>query len=185
MQPNPGVAPRSYRVPIVVLSVLLFLLVGAIVVVQASRAGRRAAQPCPVGEWDVASYREAVRVPSLPDPVNFSGGVGTILRLRADGTGETDYGTGVTFTAEAPGGRPVRLEAAGPVRFRYELRTGSIVVTPAGNDATSQLFIDDAPYGPRAKFRDDPAEGRSYRLGCAGDALTQDDGRLVVGYRRR
>ncbi len=79
----------------------------------------------------------------------------------------------------------MRLEAAGPVRFRYELRTGSIFVTPAGNDATSRLFIDDVPYGPRVKFRDDPVEGRSYRLGCAGDALTQDDGRLVVSYRRR
>ncbi|WP_089250309.1 hypothetical protein [Asanoa hainanensis] len=183
MQSDPGVAPRSYRVPIVVLAVLLFLLVGAIVVVQASRAGERAALRCPVGEWDVVSYREAVPVAALPEPVIFTGGAGTILRLRADGTGETDYGTGVRFTASAPDGRPIRLDAAGPVRFRYELRPGSIVVTPAGNDATSQLYIDGVAYGSRVKFRDEPAA--SYRLTCAGDALTQDDGVLVVGYRRR
>ncbi|MEV4535632.1 hypothetical protein AB0J82_17560 [Asanoa sp. NPDC049518] len=180
-----SVAPRSYRVPIVVLSVLLFLLVGAIVVVQASRAGERAALRCAVGEWDVTSYREEVPVPSLSGPVVFTGGAGTILRLRDDGTGETDYGNGVRFTAQAPDGRPIRLEATGPVRFRYELRPGSILVTPAGNDATSQLFLNDTPYGSPTKFRDDPAEGRSYRLACAGDSLSQDDGVLVVSYRRR
>ncbi|GIF69885.1 hypothetical protein Ais01nite_79200 [Asanoa ishikariensis] len=185
MQSAPGVAPRSYRVPIVVLSVLLFLLVGAIVVVQASRAGERAALRCSVGEWDVGSYRDAVQVPPFPEPVIFTGGAGTILRLRADGTGEIDYGTRVRFTAEAPDGRPIWLEVGGPLRFDYELRPGSIFVTPTGNDATSQLFIDGTRVGSPAKFRDEGAEGRSYRLTCAGDSLTQDDGVLVVGYRRR
>ncbi|GAA1850147.1 hypothetical protein [Asanoa iriomotensis] len=186
MQPNPGATPRSHRAPIVVLSVVLFLLLGAIVVVQASRAGRRAADPCPVGEWDVVSYREVVELDDLRQTVTFGGGTGTVLRLRANGTGETDYGSGVTFTAEAPDGRPIRLEVAGPVRFRYSLATGggSISVSPAGNDASSQLFINDAANGPRAGFVD-PVGARSFRIECGGDSLTQDDGRLVVGYRRR
>ncbi|WP_203710628.1 hypothetical protein [Asanoa siamensis] len=186
MQPNPGATARSYRVPIVVLSVVLFLLVGAIVVVQAGRAGRRAADPCPVGEWDVVSYREAVRVRALPDPVTFVGGTGTVLTLRADGAGETDYGDRVTFTAEAPDGRPIRLEAAGPVYFRYTLSGAgdAVTVSPAGNEATSQLFVDGVAVGAPAKFAD-PESPRTYRVDCAGDSLTQDDGRLTVGYRRR
>ncbi|MDG4822151.1 hypothetical protein O7635_09825 [Asanoa sp. WMMD1127] len=185
MQPTPGATPRSYRVPIVVLSVVLFLLVGAIVVVQAGRAGRAANTPCAVGEWDVVSYREAVPVPTFAEAVSFTGGSGTVLRLAADGTGETDYGTKATFAGRAPDGRLVRLEVAGPVRFRYELGTDSISVTPAGNAATSQLFIDDTAYGPPAPVRDEAAEPRSFRLDCAGDALTQEDDRLLVGYRRR
>ncbi|MEV0714673.1 hypothetical protein [Asanoa sp. NPDC050611] len=176
----------SYRVPIVTLSVLLFLLVAAIVVIQAGRAGQRAAEPCPVGDWDVLDYREQVAVEGLSSEVTFRGGEGTVLRLRADGTGETDYGARTTFTASAPDGRPIRLEVAGPVRFRYSLAADgrSISVSPAGNDATSQLFISDTAYGPRSKFQD-PTGARSFKIDCSPVTLIQDDGRLSVGYRRR
>jgi len=184
MQPYPGANPRSYRVPIVVLSVLLFLLVGGIVVVLSARAGERA--PCPVGDWDVASYQDAVPVEAIGETLIFTGGAGTVLRLHGDGTGETDYGAGVTFAAAAPDGRTVKIEVAGPARFRYELGPAgdTIVVTPAGNDTTSQLFIADAPFGAKAKYSDETAS-KLYRLACLDDSLTQDDGQLVVGYRRR
>jgi hypothetical protein len=184
MQPHPGVTPRSYRVPIVVLAALLFLLVGGIVVVLSARAGGRG--PCPVGDWDVVSYQDAVRVDAIGETLTFTGGAGTVLRLHGDGTGETDYGSGVTFTAAAPDGRTVKIDVAGPARFRYELGAAgdTIVVTPAGNETTSQLFIGDARFGAKAKYSDDPAS-RSYRLACRDDSLAQDDGSLVVGYRRR
>jgi hypothetical protein len=184
MQPHPGVTPRSYRVPIVVLSALLFLLVGGIVVVLSARAGGRG--PCAVGDWDVVSYQDAVRVDQIDATLTFTGGAGTVLRLRGDGTGEKDYGAGVTFTAEAPDGRTVKIEVAGPARFRYELGPAgdTIVVTPTGNDTTSQLFIADARFGAKAKYND-ATESRSYQLACRDDSLTQDDGSLVVGYRRR
>jgi hypothetical protein len=184
MQPHPGVTPRSHRVPIVVLSALLFVLVGGIVVVLSARAGGRA--PCPVGDWDVASYQDAVPVDAIGETLTFTGGAGTVLRLRGDGTGETDYGDGVTFTAAAPDGRTIKIEVAGPTRFRYQLTAAgdAISVTPTGNDTTSQLFIGDARFGATAKYSDE-TETRSYRLACRDDSLTQDDGKLAVGYRRR
>ncbi|GIF46973.1 hypothetical protein DFJ67_2301 [Asanoa ferruginea] len=184
MQPHPGVTPRSYRVPIVVLSALLFVLVGGIVVVLSARAGGRA--PCPVGEWTVESYRDAVPVDAIGQTLTFTGGAGTILRLRGDGTGETDYGAGVTFTAAAPDGRTVKIEVSGPARFRYELTAagGDISVTPVSNDTTSQLFIGATRLGAPAKYSDS-AKTRSYRLVCRQDSLTQDDDQLAVGYRRR
>ncbi|MEV4621733.1 hypothetical protein AB0J74_23870 [Asanoa sp. NPDC049573] len=184
MQPSSGSPPRSYRAPIVVLAALLFLLVGGIVVVLSARAGGRA--PCPVGEWAVATYQDAVPVDAIGQTLVFTGGAGTVLRLRDDGTGETDYGTGVTFTAAAPDGRTVRINVAGPARFRYELAAAgsTISVTPAANDTTSQVFIGDTPLGAEGKYSD-KTETRSFRVACQDDSLTQDDGRLVVEYRRR
>jgi hypothetical protein len=175
----------SYRVPIVALSVLLFLLVGSIVVILAGRAGQRDASPCPVGEWDVLSYREFVRVDALGTEVTFHGGSGVVLRLRADGTGETDYGAGVSFSSVAPDGRSIRLVVAGPVRFAYTLAPAgdSISVRPAGADATSQLFIDGSAYGSRERF--EPEDARSYKIECSPATLVQSDEHLSVGYRRR
>ena len=132
MQRNGASPPRSYRVPIAVLSVVLFLLLGAIVVVVSARAGRQADQPCAVGEWDVTSYRDAVYVEEIDATVTFTGGTDAVLRLRADGTGETDYGAGVSFEAAAPDGREIRIDVSGIVHFTYALGSdGSVVVTPA------------------------------------------------------
>ena len=191
MQPYVGAPPapqrpRSYMVPIVVLATVLFLLVAAIVVVASTRAGKLAGAACPVGEWNVVDYREVVAIEALDTTVTFTGGKGTILRLKVDGTGETDYGRGSTFSGQAPDGRGIRLDITGPVRFTYRLsaKGDSVFVTPAGNDATFQLSIDGEPYGGRQKFVDD-LTSKSYSVECDEDSLTQDGSGLTVGYERR
>jgi len=171
----------------VVLSTVLFVLVAAIVVVLANRAGAdRAKQPCLVGVWRMTDYREVVYLQALDNTVTFTGGAGTVLRLDKDGTGESDYGTGTSFYADTPDGRKIRLEMRGPVRFTYRLTsTGeAIELKPAGNEATSRLYLDGQPSGPETPYQDE-LTGKIYQVTCAGDTLTQEGSAMTVRYRRR
>jgi hypothetical protein len=176
---------RLFIVPLVVLSVVLVALIVAIVVVAVVRSGDQATpnaspvDPCVVGTWRVTTHREDVPVPGLGN-VTFTGaGTGATVRLTADGTGVTDYGTGTRFDGVADG-RTIRLDVSGRVTYRYSAVDGRIVLRDPVPEATGALFLD----GVRATevpftASTDPADYQ-----CSGDQLVVTADRYATTHTR-
>jgi hypothetical protein len=172
--------PRSYTVPLVVLSVALFGLLIAIAVVVGSRLGADDAQPCVVGTWLVTRHEERVAIPRVGS-VTFTGGAGVRLRLAADGTGTTEYGDRALY-AGTSGGRRIELVVAGRTDFRYEARDGAYRLSGASGAPTATILIDGVQVGEPTPLADDPTSG-TYT--CADDRFVQrEGGRLTVEYER-
>jgi hypothetical protein len=185
----PDTAPASRRtrnimlIPLIALSVTLAILVVAIVVVYAARADRGTNDPtasssssgkpnpaidnCVVGTWKMNAYSEDVPVDGV-GTVKFTG-QGAQVRLRADGTGVTDYGSGTTFTGTISG-VTYKLVVSGTVKFDYKAKDGTVsfsnlsasgkeTVTRSGTD---QQFTQDLTGSS------DPAN-----YTCAGDTMVE------------
>jgi hypothetical protein len=186
---------RSFLVPLIALSATLFVLVVAIVVVAATRGddpdptanpttanptgtARASASPsaspsagideCVIGTWRVTSHREDVNVPNQ-GKVSFTGGEDAMLRLNADGTGETDYRGGTKFEGDMDG-QKVTLEISGTVTYRYTAEDGKVALSDVDSNATGKLFLDGEQYGDPLPFEgsEDPV---SYT--CSAETLTQ------------
>jgi hypothetical protein len=181
MYPQPQ-RPRSPLViPLVALSATLVVLAVAIVVVVVVRAGHPTGQTsgptgtgtvslvdeCVVGTWRTNHYEEDVPVTGVGN-VKFTG-QGAEVRLRADGTGVTDYRNGTTFTATI-NGVGYRLVVTGTVSFGFRTHDGTVSftdVTAAGQETitrtdTGQQVSQDL------SGSSDPA---SYT--CSGDTLIE------------
>lgn len=187
---------RSFLVPLIALSATLFVLVVAIVVVAATRgdgddeldpvanpttavptpaaSASPSASPtvgideCVIGTWRVTSHREDVAVPNY-GKVTFTGGEDAMLRLNADGTGETDYRGGTNFQGEMDG-QKVTLEISGTVTYRYTAADDKVTLSDVASNATGKLFLDGEQYGDPLPFEgsEDPV---SYT--CSAESLTQ------------
>jgi hypothetical protein len=139
-EPPPPPAPPPRRrniwiIPLVTSTATLVLLVAAIIVVLARRGepagGRTGGQAalvdqCVVGTWTVTRYIEQVPVEGVGD-VTFTGR-GAEVRLRADGTGVTDYRDGTAFTATISGVN-YRLVVTGRTTFGYGATAGAVTFT--------------------------------------------------------
>jgi hypothetical protein len=171
--------PRSYTVPLVALGTTLFVLVAAIVVVVAARVGSGAAAPCIVGTWKVVRHEETVPLDFAPGSVTIVGGEGATLSLRADGTGESDYGTGTEYLG-AVGAQAVRLVVSGRVTFDYTTEGGSARLTDIDVQAKAQAFVDGEAAGAAEDL--EPIGTATYT--CSGDALTEVSGAARITYER-
>ncbi|MFC0532916.1 hypothetical protein [Phytohabitans kaempferiae] len=204
--PQPSQPPqrgRSYLIPLTALSATLVVLVVAIVIVVAMRSGDddpitsptpgpTSASPrasvsaspasdvdqCVIGTWRVTSHKEDVPVDDVK--VTFIGGEGAMLRLDADGTGETDYRSGTEFQGTS-GGRTYKLEVSGRLTFKYTARGGSTRFTDVDSNASGKLFINGVQYGGSVPFN---AEGDSSRYTCSTDLLTRQTFLYTTEYER-
>ncbi|GLH95232.1 hypothetical protein [Phytohabitans aurantiacus] len=199
---------RSFLVPLIALGATLFVLVVAIVVVAAtggggddpdpianpttataSPSGQSSASPsatpagaidqCVIGTWRVTSHREDVNVPNR-GKVSFTGGEEAMLRLNADGTGETDYRGGTKFEGDMDG-QKVTLEISGTVTYRYTAADGKVSLSDLESNATGKLFLDGEQYGDPLPF-EGSEEPVTYT--CSGDDLTQRTFLFTTEYTR-
>jgi hypothetical protein len=162
---------RLFVAPLVVLSVVLVALVVAIVVVVVVRQGANAGggnDPCVVGTWRVTAHREDVTLPSFGKVTFNAEDEGPSVRLDADGTAVTDYGTGTRYAGTALR-QTVRLEVRGTVRSRYVASASRFSVQSVTSDAKGTIFLDGARYA-EVDFTgsSDPA---SYE--CSQDRMVQ------------
>jgi hypothetical protein len=177
---SPARRPRSpLIVPLIALSVTLVVLTVAIVVVVVRRAGPGTGKQgdasgggslvdnCVVGTWRTNHYEEDVPVNGVGN-VKFTG-QGAEVRLRADGTGVTDYKDGTTFTATI-NNIGYSLLVTGTVSFGYRAHDGTVSfshVTAAGKETLTR-----ADNGKQVvQDLSGDADPASYT--CAGDALTE------------
>lgn len=196
---------RSFLVPLIALASTLVVLVVAIVIVAAVRGGdeepvagpttsaptsagptaSQGAAPagdidhCVIGTWRVTSHREDVPLDGV-GKVTFIGGEDATLRLNADGTGETDYGSGTEFQGST-GGRTYKLEVSGRLTFDYTARSGTAKFTDVDSNASGKLFIDGEQYGGSIPFN---AEADSSRYTCSTGLLTQKTFLYTTEYER-
>ncbi|GAA4143694.1 hypothetical protein GCM10022251_02450 [Phytohabitans flavus] len=204
--PPPPQRRRSYLVPLAALGSTLVVLVVAIVLVVALRGGggedpiagpttgaptsagpaeSASAAPagdvdqCVIGTWRVTSHKEDVDFEDL-GKVTFTGGENATLKLNADGTGETDYGSGTEFEGEAKG-RTYRLEVSGKLTFEYTAKGGTAKFTDVDSKASGKLFIDGEQYGDSVPFN---AEADSSTYTCSTDLLTQKTFLYTTEYER-
>jgi len=172
--------PRSYTVPLVALGATLFVLVAAIVVVVGARAGAGAGNRCIVGTWEVIRHEEAVPLGFGLGSVTMRGGRGATLTLRADGTGEVDYGASGTDYHGEVGSKVVRLHVTGRVRFSYTAAEGAATLSNIDVAAEGQAYVDGVATGDPEALQ--PTGTATYR--CAGDSLTEESGPARITYER-
>jgi hypothetical protein len=179
----PSSRAKAFVVPLIALSVTLVILVVAIVVVLLVRhdGGTTVAGPtrsptaasgvdeCLVGRWRVTEHREDTTVPNY-GRLTITGGEGAEILLRANGTGETDYGSATSFGATAAGQR-IRIEVHGKITYSVEALGGSLTQRNVTSAAKVRLYVNDEPYGTERPFTTD--EGQQSRYTCGGDSLTQ------------
>ena len=91
-------------------------------------------------------HEEKVPLDFGPGSVTIVGGKGATLSLRADGTGESDYGTGTEYLG-AVGTQAVRLVVSGRVTFGYTADDGSARLTDIDVQAKAQAFVDGVAAG--------------------------------------
>jgi hypothetical protein len=178
--PDPGQPAKPPRsplvVPLIALSITLVVAVVAIVVVVVvrSRSGggpapgaKALVDRCVVGTWRTDRYQEDVPVAGVGS-VRFTG-QGAQVRLAADGTGVTDYGSGTTYTATI-NGVGYRLAVSGTVRFGYRTDNGTVSFTGVTANGTEILTRTDTgqQVTDALSGSSDPA-----RYTCAGDQLVE------------
>lgn len=173
--------PRSYTVPLVALGTTLFFLLAAIVVVVAARAGAGAGS-CIVGTWNVVRHEEDIPLgDGLGTVTMIGGGDGATLTLRANGTGEADYGTDGAQYYGTLSGKAVRLVVTGQVTFRYVAEDGTATLSDVDVGAIGQAFINGEKAGEPAPLT--PSGSSTYT--CQGDELVETSGLATIRYERR
>jgi hypothetical protein len=203
--PQPPQRRRSYLVPLVALGCTLLVLVVAIVIVVASGggdddpiAGPTTAAPtsagpgesasaapgsdideCVIGTWRVTSHRETVLIQGQGN-VTFTGGEGATLRLKRDGTGETDYGSGTEYQGEI-NGETARLEISGRLTYKYRTVNGRVNVTDVESTADAKFSVGGEEYDIPEPL-DTKDDSASYT--CSTGLLTQNTALLATEYER-
>ena len=135
---------------------------------------------CVIGTWRVTSHREDVSNDEL-GKLSFTGGDGAELRLKADGTGESDYGSGTAYTAKASNGKSIKLEVTGVVSYSYTAVDGRISVDDVKSQATFRFYIDGEQYGDTQAFN---ASDSPSNYTCSGDRMTQKTLLYTIDYER-
>jgi hypothetical protein len=191
--PLPG-HRNPFVVPLIVLSAVLVLLVGAIVAVAVARSGggrttggpgsptpaaSNLVDPCIVGTWRVISHEERVDLPPVGE-VEFTGKEpGARVTLRPDGTGATDFGAGTEFEASKDG-RTFALTFAGSVNYDFRTSDGQVTFTNIRPNGTVKLVVD----GKEATSAPLTGNLDSVRYTCAGDTLRELTSKYETQLRR-
>jgi hypothetical protein len=177
--PTEAIRRRNpWLTPLVVSSATLAVLVTAIVVAVVRSHGATTATPCPVGTWTVTRYTESVAVAGVGD-VTFAGS-GTEIRLRADGTGVTDYRTGTRFVAQV-GEVSYELVVTGRISYAYRIVGDQMRfsdVRADGRETVTRRDTGESLDGDLVGTMD-PATVR-----CGGTAMTQSTSRYTAELRR-
>jgi hypothetical protein len=142
----------------------------------ASSASSRVDQ-CVVGEWLGTSWRL-----TDTDDTSLTTDNGGILRLRADGTGEFDLGSGITLNGKLSG-VTVEEMIIGKLTFTYETANQTLTSRVVGADARRVIF-ESGRTVTNERYGDDgtPTEDR---YTCTGDGLHLTSDGQELEYRRR
>jgi len=130
---------------------------------------------CVVGEWTATSDRYTV-----DDDTTLTTDNGGIVRLRADGTGEFDFGSGVTLKGKIDG---VTSEALviGRIGFSYETDGKTMTYRNVQTDARRVVFQSGRTVDNERVDAD--LEPQAYT--CTGDSMRLTSGVEQLELRRR
>jgi hypothetical protein len=140
-------------------------------------AAAGAVDTCVVGEWQnvKASYT------NKENGIALTTDKGEVLRLRADGTGEADYGSGVTLKGKY-GGVTSEVMYIGKVTFRYSTANGTFTYTEVRSDAREVVFRSGRIVS-NERIAAVAADSDSYT--CSGDTMRVTSAGAEDDYRRR
>jgi hypothetical protein len=200
---RPAPAPRRVRnssiAPLFMVTVMVVVVVaGAVSVVYlltggrdgGSRPGQVPAAPpsaaasaashadaCLVGEWQATSWKL-----TDTDDTSLTTDNGGIMRLRADGTGEFDFGSGVTLKGKLSG-ETTEMLIIGKVSFSYETANRTLTSRVVAADARRVVFqkgkaVENERYG------DDGTPSTDTYV-CSGDTVRFTSEGQELEYRRR
>jgi hypothetical protein len=194
----PPPAPRRSLAPLVMVTVMVMTVVaGAVTIVylltgdrsdrpapaavasappSASASASGAVDACVVGDWQ--NVRSALT--DAERGVSLTTDKGEILRLRADGTGEADFGSGVTLKGKY-GGVTAEVMYIGKITFRYSTAGGTLTYTDVQSDAREVVFRS----GRIVSNERIAAEADSDSYTCSGDTMRVTSEGSDDEYRRR
>jgi hypothetical protein len=189
---------NSSVAPLFMVTVMVVVMVaGAVSVVYLLTGGRNsAAQPgpapaaaapsaasassgidaCVVGEWLATS----VRLTDPADDTSLTTDNGGFLRLRTDGTGELDFGSGVRLKGKL-GGVTSEVMLIGKISFSVETANQTLTYRDAQVDARRVVFQSGRLVANERLDGDAPPE----KYVCTGDAMRITSGGEETEYRRR
>jgi hypothetical protein len=171
---------RPSTVPLIVLSIVAVILVVGIVSVVVIRAGSEAGNgdngnnngttasgidSCVVGTWRVTSAKEKVDMDGTLTEFTAKGGT---VELKADGTGKSDYGSGVTYTGKVSG-QSVAITFTGSVSFSYKTSDGSFTFSNPSANGTATVKVN----GTTTTTIPLDMDTKPAKYECSGNSLTQ------------
>ena len=119
--------------------------------------------PCLVGTWRGVSGSQFNDI--LGEPTEFNGPGPDSVTLKPNGTGSTDYGTGVTYTANVPGESLTEV-VVGSDSYDYQTTGGTVVFTDIQANGTETLYLNGVADGSTALS---PLTSDQYT--CSGNTL--------------
>ncbi|WP_203904234.1 lipocalin family protein [Virgisporangium aliadipatigenens] len=183
-QAPPPQRSRSFAGPLIALAGVAALLVVGIVVVVVVRASggggggeNSAIDKCLVGTWKVTSSKQKVVDSSGSFDLTGSGWTST---LRADGTGEVDYGTNTRISGTF-NGSTVELRVSGSYTFTYATVNNTFTTKDLKVDGTVTYYVNGAQTTSEALSIDE--QPSTYT--CSGDKLTQSSSLYSVEMTRQ
>jgi hypothetical protein len=193
--PTPPRVRNSSVAPLFMVTVMVAVIVaGAVSVVYLLTGGRNSvAQPgpapaasapsassrvdaCVVGEWQATS----VRWTNPDEDTSLTTDNGGILRLRTDGTGELDFGSGVRLKGKL-GGVTSEVMLIGKISFSVETTNQTFTYQNVQIDARRVVFQSGRMVVNERIDGDAPTE----QYVCAGDAMRITSDGDETEYRRR
>lgn len=176
-QPQPSRRPST--LPLIVLSVVAVILVIGIVSVVVIRASRdddsgtggnggttaSGVDRCVVGSWRVTSAKE--KVEQQGTVVEFTARGGTV-DLKADGTGKTDYGSGVVYTGRVSG-QSVTITFTGSATFNFKTVDGSFTFSNPVANGSAAVKVN----GTQTTSIPLTMDTKPAKYTCSGNRLTQ------------
>jgi hypothetical protein len=177
--PAPPPARRPSTVPLIVLSaVAVILVIGivGVVVVRASKddpggnggtGGTTAGgiDKCVVGTWRVTSAKERVDMDGTLTEFTARGGT---VELKSDGTGRTDYGSGVTYTGKVSG-QSVAITFTGSATYSFKTSDGSFTFSNPSANGTATVKVN----GTTTTTIPLDMDTKPAKYECSGNSLTQ------------
>jgi hypothetical protein len=170
-------ARRPSTVPLIVLSVVAVILVIGIVGVVVVRAGQdedkgggggttaAGIDECVVGTWRVTSAKEKVEQNGTITEFTSRGGT---VELKADGTGRSDYGSGVVYTGRVSG-QSVTITFTGSVTFSFKTVDSSFTFSNPSPNGTATVKVN----GTTTTAIPLDMDTKPAKYTCAGNRLTQ------------
>jgi hypothetical protein len=175
-QGAPQPSRRPSTVPLIVLSIVAVILVIGIVSVVVIRAGSDGGDDnggntaggidkCVVGTWRITSAKERVDMDGTLTEFTARGGT---VELKADGTGKTDYGNGVTFTGRASG-QSVAITFTGSATYSFKTSDGSFTFSNPKANGTATVKVN----GTTTTSIPLDMDTKPAKYECADNTLTQ------------
>jgi hypothetical protein len=137
------------------------------------------ADGCVIGEWQATSWR----LTNPAENTSISTDNGGFLRLRADGTGEFDFGSGVMLKGKLEG-KTSEVMIIGKIEFSYETDNGALTTRVVAADAR-RVVLQSGRTVANERFGGDDGEVTSDAYTCSGDVLRFSSDVDQLEYHRR